>query len=110
MKMRESTLRTLVRNVIQEDLGMSPSMSRKGDPEYHLKRALKKWNMSDILDTVLEVWNYMSPSSPGALQRMTIEALGWEDIDVPSNETFGDIFKACVRDEKATARRGSYSF
>lgn len=106
----EKHLRQYIKEQINEYGGMSPSMRRKSDPEFHLKRALKKWNMDDLLDTVTEVWNYRSPGSAKSLENMVVDALGWEDADVPGHETFVDIYKACVKDEKAASRRNSYEF
>lgn len=117
---------------------MSPTMSLKGDPDMHLKKALKKHKLDDLFDDVSR-WLDSEPGSPGSLKKHFItsyystgsdkegfaippeyheidlkDPTTWGDPDpgvpMPPDQAFLDIYKAIVADEKRRNKRSSYEF
>jgi hypothetical protein len=115
----------------------SETTSLKGDPDVHLKKALKKHKLDDFFDDV-SGWLDGEPGSPGSLKKHWItnfNSIGkndkygdpimvyWDDIDLkdpttwgdpgvpmPSDQAFIDMYKAIVADEKRRNKRSSYEF
>lgn len=127
MKIKIGILKKLV---IAEVGSMSPSMSLKGDPDMHLKRALKKHNLADdlnLFDDLQTIFTYSEPRSVKSFRQKYIEMYAdpssdeeQNDLDsldmeaehegVPSLEVFKDVLVGMLKDEKRATRRSSYEF
>jgi len=119
-----------LKRVIREVGSMSPSMSLKGDHEMHLKAALRKHGLGDdqdLLDDLMQIWNYREPNSWMGLRKAYIDIYSdpssedeFDEFDtaevtaehegVPSPEVFMDAYKAMVCDQKRFDKRSSYEF
>lgn len=119
--------------------GYSPTMSLKGDPDMHLKKALKKHKLDEFYDDISR-WLDSEPGSPGSLKKHWISTFHgsgvkdkdgfdtgvdyyeidlkdpttWGDPDpgipMPPDQAFLDIYKAIKADEKRRNKRSSYEF
>jgi hypothetical protein len=102
-------------------------MSLKGDPDMHLNKVLKKYNLEAWKNDIYRRLD-AEPGSPAALKKHFISILTgedyyaidlkdpvtWgdvpEDVKMPPDQAFLDMYKAIVMDQKRRDKRSSYEF
>lgn len=107
--------------------GFSPTMSLKGDPDMHVMGVLKRYGQLPYENKIIRSFE-SEPSSPGAMKKNWLSMITgadyydidlkdpttWgdlpDDVKMPPDQFFADLYQAMWKDVKRREKRASYEF